>query len=218
MSAISVRHITSKHKYLKTVPMMLGFKCEAVNVTEKHMHDSTEIWYALNGKAKHTVGDEVFVQTAGTCVVVPAFVPHEIVISETDETPIFISINILDETIQSCGYEHFSYHDKSVVFEGKVLPRFHKLSGKNRLQANEIIHKLSSEYSSLPDANFDTLINLYINFLRLLGGKQSSFKPTKSVLKRISSILDASDYISDNLSEKITIKRLREVAHMSQSR
>ena len=57
-----------------------------------------------------------------------------------------------------------------------------------------------------------------MNFLNLLGGEKSTFKVSKSLLKRAESILNASDYLSENISKRITIKELCEVSNMSQSR
>ncbi|MBQ8004646.1 MAG: helix-turn-helix domain-containing protein [Oscillospiraceae bacterium] len=212
-----MKYPSTKHKYLKMVPVEFGFKCKPAEDIY-HMHDCIEIWYALRGKSIHTVGDETFTQTAGTCVIVPAFVSHVNEIIETDEKPIFAAINVSDEALRIRGHEQFSYYDKKILFDGKVLPRFHKFSTKAYSQANKIIYKMSSEFSALPDASFDTLINLYVDFLNLLGGEKSTFKVSKSLLKRTESILDASDYILDKYSEKITIKKLCEIADMSESR
>ncbi|MBQ2741891.1 MAG: helix-turn-helix domain-containing protein [Oscillospiraceae bacterium] len=220
MNNLPLSYIGAKHDYLKRVPIVLGFKCSTFYTFTglPHIHDCAEIWYALRGKSIHKVGDETFIQTAGTCVVVPAFVPHDNKILKTDETPIFASINISDDALRECGYEHFSYFDKKILFDGKILPRFHKFSEEAHARADEIIHKLSSEFSALPDASFAVMLSLYTDFLKLLGGESYSFKIPKAVLKRTDSVLKASDYIIENLSEKITIKKLCEFSGMSRSR
>ena len=219
MNNLPLSYIGTKHDYFKKVPMVLGFKCATFYGNGvPHIHDCAEIWYALRGKSIHKVGDETFIQTEGTCVVVPAFVPHDNKILKTDETPIFACINISDDALRERGYEHFSYYDKKILFDGKILPRFHKFSRDAHARADEIIHKLSSEFSALPDASFDVMLSLYTDFLKLLGGEDSSFKISKALLKRTDSILKASDYIIGNLSEKITIEKLCGVTDMSQSR
>jgi len=167
LNNLPLSYIGTKHDYFKKVPMVLGFKCATFYGNGvPHIHDCAEIWYALRGKSIHKVGDETFIQTEGTCVVVPAFVPHDNKILKTDETPIFACINISDDALRERGYEHFSYYDKKILFDGKILPRFHKFSRDAHARADEIIHKLSSEFSALPDASFDVMLSLYTDFLK----------------------------------------------------
>ena len=218
MNKLSVKYISEKYGYLQAVPIEFGIKCTASSVSAIHIHDCSEIWYALCGEAIHIVGEETFIQTAGTCVAVPAFVPHDIRVQKKEDTPIFVAINVSDAAMLKRGYDYFSYHNKRIHFEKKTLPIFTKLSPEKTIQANNIIHKLSAEFSALPDTSFDILLDLYADFLRILGGEESDFKLSKSLASRTDAILKATNYIFANRKEKITLKNLCEFTNMSRSR
>ena len=213
-----VKIIDSKQKYLRTVPIRFGIRCTATPYTVLHVHDCTELWYALHGEAIHKVGSETFIQTAGSCVAVPAFVPHSIDITEANGIPIFASINISDNALIERGYKYFSYHDNHIHFEGMRFPIYSKLPDEKISHANSIIHMLSIEFSDLQNANLDTLLALYVDFLRLFDAEECSFKLTSSLKERTDSILKATQYMSANIREKITIETLCKAANMSRSR
>lgn len=220
MNKLPIRATSPKLNYLKTIPIVLGVSCTATSTQtpSAHIHDCTEIWYSLTGEATHIVGEDVYMQTAGTCVVVPSFVPHVIKITKSDDTPIFVCINVSDKALRALGYDYFSYFDKKIYFDGKILPRFHKFSGDDLLYANDIIRKLSAGFSTLPKASFDTLLSLYIDFIRLLGGEESSPAPSRTLLDKTNSILNATAYLQKNSGRKITIKELCTLTNMSQSK
>jgi len=220
MNKLFERSISSKAKLLKTLPIILGIKCTKTDygTSHTHMHDCTELWYVLRGEATHIIGNDTYFQKAGTCVLVPSFVQHDISVSDTLETPIIIAINVSDSALRERGYDYFSYYNKSIYFSGKILPVFQKFSGSKLTRVNDIMHKMSAEFSALPNASFDTLLSLYVDFLNLLGGEPCLVAPSASLLKRTEAILKSSDYIYNNAEKKITLKTLCEVAHMSQSR
>ncbi len=210
--------INPRYEFFKTMPIIVGMLCRRISDDYMHIHDCTELWYALSGDAIHKVGDMTFHQAPGTCVAVPSFVPHDIYTYESEDTPVFLAVNVFDNALRERGYDYFSYCDKRIYFDGKLLPIFHKFSGAEQEKANDIAHKLSDEFSKHKELNFDKLFDLYACFLQLLGGKKTSFKPKASILKRAESILSAAGYISSHYSEKITIEKLCEVANMSRSR
>ena len=221
MDIVSDKHITistAKRNYLQIIPIEFGIKCTATSVNYTHVHDCSELWYALRGEAVHTVGNETFIQTAGTCVIIPPYVPHEIKIIENESIPIFSSINVLDDALLERGYDYFSYYDKKIHFNKKELSVFTEFTPEKTALANDIIHKLSSKFSALPETSFDELLALYCDFLKLLNGKESTFKLSKSLLKRTNAILDTINYIQEHNTEKITLEILCEVAGMSRSR
>lgn len=219
MEKLAVKFIDSKQKYIRTVPIRFGIRCSVTPpYASLHVHDCTELWYALSGEAIHTVGNETFIQTAGSCIAVPAFVPHSIDITETNGLPIFASINISDNALIERGYKYFSYYNKRIHFEGKRFPIYSKLSDEKASVANGIIYNLSTEFSALPNAGFDTLLSLYVDFLRLFDAEESNFRLTSSLKERTDSILKATQYMHNNIREKITIETLCKATNMSRSR
>ncbi len=218
MNEIPVKNIDSKYKYIRTVPIRFGIRCTTLSNASIHVHDCTEIWYAMNGEATHIVGDKTYIQTAGTCIAVPSFMPHSINITESNSTPIFTSINISDTALLNRGYNYFSYFDKTIHFNGKRLPIFNKLSPEKSSLANNIMYKMSTEFSALPDANFDSLLSLFVDFLSLFDAEESTFKLSSSLKDRTESILKAASYMHANIQTKITIETLCNIANMSRSR
>lgn len=217
MPDVLAKVINPKHSYFSTVPVIVGVLCRRAINDEIHMHDCTELWYALSGEAVHQVGNETFHQTPGTCVAVPSFVPHTICTEKSEDTPIFLSINVSDDFLRRRGYDYFSYCSKRIYFDGKLLPIYHQFSGEALETANSIAHRLSDEFSKHQKMNFNRLSDLYISFIRLLGGEKSDFRLKPSILERTNNILAATSYISEHYREKITIEDLCKLTSMSRS-
>ncbi len=209
--------INSKHSYFSTVPIIVGVLCRRIINDEIHMHDCAELWYALSGEAVHEVNGKAFHQTPGTFVAVPAFVPHTICTVKSEDTPIFLSINVCDDYLRGRGYDHFSYCNKRIYFDGKLLPIYQQLSEDKLEIANDIAHRISDEFSKHKKMSFNRLSDLYISFIRLLKGEDSDFRLKPSVLEKTNNILAATSYISEHYREKITIEDLCKLTSMSRS-
>ncbi|MBQ4544494.1 MAG: helix-turn-helix transcriptional regulator [Oscillospiraceae bacterium] len=220
MEKILPEIIEPKYMYFDSLPIIFGLRCTAH--TSKFfnlcMHDCVELWYCLVGDAEHYVGGQIFRQTPGTCVIVPSFVPHFINVKKTEETPIFASIKVSDDALRKLGYDYFSYFNKRIYFEGKILPIYHKFSANLRTEANDIVHSISDEFSKHINMNFDRLFSLFVDFLQLLGGEKADSRPQKKRIERTETILNVTKYIHENHLKKITIEDLCEISYMSRSR
>lgn len=183
-----------------------------------HIHDCLELWYMLSGKAVHRVNDKTFIQTPGTCVTVPPFVPHDLDTSVSSDTPLLIHINVSDHYMRRCGHDFCSYCDGKVYFNGAFLPVFQKFSSQKMHIASSLMHKTSDEFKLEAAIDFDKILSLFVSFLKLLEGDSSTLRPTPSMLNRINSILDAAVYLDRHYSENITIEHLCRVSNMSKSR
>ncbi|MBQ8004458.1 MAG: cupin domain-containing protein, partial [Oscillospiraceae bacterium] len=207
----------AKRPVVGSLPIIVGVVCRRIPNDALHIHDCTELWYALSGEAVHYVGAEQYTQTPGTCIALPSFVPHEISTIDSEDTPVFLCVNVFDNTLRKRGYDYFSYLDKRIYFEGKLLPIYHQFSGDDLEAANDIAHELSTEFSKHKNLNFNKLLDLYVSFLRLLGGEEVSRKITPYVIERTETILTASDYIFKHHDEKITLEKLFKLTNMSRS-
>ena len=198
MPDILPKVLNLKQARLLTVPIIVGVLCRRIIGDEYHIHDCTELWYALSGEAIHQVGNETFHQTPGTCVTVPSFVPHSVCTENSEDTPIFLSVNVSDDFMRGRGYDYFSYCNKRIYFEGKILPIYHQFSEVEIEKANDIAHRLSDEFSKHQKMNFNKLSDLYVSFIRLLGGEDTNFRLKSSLLERTNNILAAASYIPEH--------------------
>ena len=218
MTDILPKSVDPKRLSVCALPITVGVVCRRIPNDTLHIHDCTELWYCLSGVAIHYVGTEQYTQTPGTCIALPSFLPHEISTIDSEDTPVFLCVNVFDNALRKRGYDYFSYHGKRIYFEGKLLPIYHQFSGAELETANDIAHELSTEFSKHKKLNFNKLLELYVSFLRLLGGEKTTLKITPSIIERTEIILTACDYIGKHYSEKITIEKLCKLTHMSRSR
>lgn len=182
---------------------------------ELHWHDYVQMWYVFSGTMKHTLGDETFLQTPGSCVVVLPYVEHAIDTLDSDDTPVILSISFTDRFLIDRKYRFFSYFNKHARFEEKTIPPFHKFEHKNKEIADSYLRKILSEFSRKADANFDDIAAQLTEFLRLLCRESADIDNILCITERANSITTAVRYMSDHLGEKITLDDLCSVACMS---
>ena len=122
-----------------------------------------------------------------------------------------------DKAIREFGYNYYSYHKPEIEFEGKKLPVFKKFNEAQVGIAHNIMRKISLEFSKNINMDKKLLCEYYIEFLRLLDGKKSTYSITEPRIKLAESILNAVDFIRDHFSEKITMERLCDITQMNKS-
>ncbi len=199
------------------MPIIIDVMCRRSPSNEMHAHDCAELWYALSGEGVHRVGDIAYRQTPGVCIAVPSFVAHTFSTEHSEDTPVFLRINVSDKAMRERGYNYFSYHSQGIYFDGGLLPVYHHFSGDAFECANSLAHRISDEFSKHKGLDINKLIDLYVSFIRLLGSEKTTFRLTPSILERTERLLTATDYLSDNYSETITIEQLCKLTNMSRS-
>lgn len=208
-------HIENKNVMFSPLPLEIGVMCKRVKPGSLHIHNCSELWYCMHGEAEHLVGNEKFIQTPGSCVIVPAFTPHDISTKTSKDIPVFISVNVCDFAFRSYGHNFFSFLNNRIFFEGKILPVFSSFSGKAKDKTDKIARELTIEFSKQPLPDFAKMFELYAEFLRLMGGESTKQKISISKLERTKAILETISYIHNNYRKKITIPELCQLAKMS---
>ncbi len=182
---------------------------------EFHIHSHTQLSYVLAGTMKHIVNDKVYVQTPGSCIIVPAYTTHTIDTTESDDTPVVVFISFHDSFMTDRGYRYFSYSNKHARFEEYVLPLFTELSGEKKESADELIRALRREFDKQKNMSFDLLAELLSDFFRLLCTESAMSADFVLLEERANAITLAVKYIENNYHKKITIDDLCEKAMMS---
>ncbi len=182
-----------------------------------HFHDYTQIWYLLAGTLKNNFTDHTFVQKPGSCCVVLPHTLHSIDTSESEDTPLTVSISFTDEFLTARGYRFFSYSPHDARFEERMIPAECEFGDENKEQVDAIVRKIVSEFSKHKEMDFDIIAELIVELLRFLCKEKGVEADMLLVKERAEAISAAVNYIQENLKEKITIDMLCSKAAMSRS-
>ncbi|MBQ9985703.1 MAG: AraC family transcriptional regulator [Oscillospiraceae bacterium] len=180
-----------------------------------HIHSHTQMSYVLAGTMKHFVDGKEYIQTPGSCVIVPAYTLHTIDTTISEDTPGVVFITFHDNFLTERGHKYFSYSDKHARFEGYTLPIFSELTEETKDGADELMRALRREFNKRKDMSFDKISDMLCSFFRLLCTDLAKDNDIVLIEERANAITNAVKYIEDNYSKKITIDDLCGMATMS---
>jgi len=180
-----------------------------------HIHSHTQISYVLAGTMKHIIDGKEYIQTPGSCVIVPAYTPHTINTSISEDTPGVVFITFRDNFLTERGHRYFSYSDRHARFEEYILPIFSELSGEKKERADELIREMRREFNKKKEMSFEKITELLCAFFRILCTESEKDSNIALIEERANAITRAVKYIEENYEKKITIDDLCALSAMS---
>ena len=208
--------VVSKDSNLAKLPILVEVM-EHRNVDDCHMHDYIQIWYSLRGELHHQINGVDYVQPPGKCGIVLPFVPHKIDSRPSVDEPKFLSISFQDSFLLDHGHMIFSWAHENAKFEGFSIPTITELSGEKKEEADKLAYAMLEEFSKHHEMSFARLADLAADFLRIFCTESANEneKAALCIYDRATGISRAVKYMSDHLSEKITLDDLCTAAMMS---
>lgn len=208
--------VISKDSKLIKLPVLVEIM-EHRHADDCHMHDYVQIWYSLRGELHHRINGVDYIQPPGKCGIVLPFVPHRVDSRHSEEEPKFLSISFQDKFLLDHGYMIFSWAHQNAKFEGFSIPTFSELSGRDKEEADALAYRMIEEFSKHHDMSYEVLAELLADFLRIFctSAMNEDEKSALCIYDRATGISRAVKYMSEHLSEKITLDDLCSVAMMS---
>lgn len=182
-----------------------------------HCHDFVQLWYVFTGTLRHTVGDNEYLQTPGSCVIVLPFTDHAINTLDSEDTPVTLSLSFTDDFFTERNLNCFSYLKDYAHFDGCFIPEFSVFNGKEKETADNIARNILSEFSPNKDPDFDVLSKYLYNFMHHLCHTPAKTQISPIVIEQAKSVLRAVRYISNNLNKKVTREDLCAITAMSRT-
>lgn len=200
--------MVSKHNFV------LRTNCER-RAGDAHMHNFASVWYLLAGKCIHKIGDNVYTQNPGSCVVVPSHVPHLTDTSSSVDTPVLLSISFKDEFLTSRGYNFCSYSDRRAIFERYRVLEFCEFSGDERITADNLARNMLSEFSGYSEAVLDKLAGMLADLFRLMCVECEESRLKETFIDSVNRVKTAIKFMEEHYMEKITLEDLCRLTALS---
>ena len=184
-----------------------------------HFHNYTQFSYVLAGTMSYSNGEDLYTLNAGGCTTALPYVHHHLDTTNSEDTPMTVTISFNDDFLTERGYDFFSYDAKFAQFEGFAIPPVKTFEGEEKKRSDELINRIITEFSKRFAMSFDLLSELLAEFLRLLCTEPVHF-PEKDfqLAKEHANNINASvRYIALHYAEKISTLDLCRIAAMSQS-
>ena len=173
---------------------------------DNHIHDYHEIYFMLEGNARHFINNEIINTEVGQLVIVKKGYIHK-----TMYEPEKFSQRLL--ICFDDGFVGDFYHDiADKLGKQKYMP----LSLSSKLEIENIIRTLYSEYVNKDSDYLEMCKNLLRQLLIIMYRQKTDAAPRKLSNNEII-IQNASQYITDNYREKLTLEFLAKKYAMSQS-
>ena len=195
-------------------PITVTLECTR-KIDGDHFHNHIQMWYILSGCMKQIVGNDVYIQTPGTLTIIPPYTRHHIDTSDSEDTPIYVSISFIDSFLSSSGHSFFSFTDNLPCLDGHELPVFSELSDTKREISDLLARRMHSEFSKHYKMNYDVLRELLIEFLKIFCKNEKMDDDISLSKERFDAISRAVAYISTNFNKKISIDDACHISAMS---
>ncbi len=209
--------IAARYTLFDILPVMADSLVRRYRVAY-HCHSSLELWYVFEGKLLHKVDGREYLQTPGSLVLVKPYTPHFIDTTVSDVTPIIFSASADEKALIKRGYDCFITHNKIAAANGRELPEFMLLRGKQKNDAEKIARKLLDEDCRKYPESLDVRCSLFADFLSVISMDLPELHISRTLRERTDAISDAVKYISMHFDEKISIDALAESALISKRR
>lgn len=192
-----------------------------------HRHEFMQINYIYKGNMKHFINGHEFKVMSGDIFIIPPYVPHSLIDSETPDgqviefefMPEFINQNFQNmEVIQS--FFDFAYIEPFLVSENNVKPRLN-LCGNARIEAEAILNEALKEYTE-KHSGYSLLIKSLALKLLIIVGREFTrdLEGTDSVglyARHREAIHNSIRYINDHYNRQLSVEEVAKVSMLSQS-
>ncbi|MEN6315305.1 MAG: AraC family transcriptional regulator [Clostridiaceae bacterium] len=192
-----------------------------------HRHKFMQINYIYKGNMKHVINGHEFNVMSGDIFIIPPYVPHNLIDSETPDgqviefefMPEFINQNFQNlETIKS--FFDFAYIEPFLVSENNVKPRLN-LCGNARIEAEAILNEALKEYAEKRSGYSLLIKSLALKLLIIVGREFTrDLEGTDSVglyARHREAIYNSIRYINDHYNKQLCVEEVAKVSMLSQS-
>jgi len=192
-----------------------------------HKHEFIQINYINKGNMKHVINGHEFNVMKGDIFIIPPYVPHTLIDSETPDgqviefefMPEFINQNFQSmETINS--FFDFAYIEPFLVSENKIKPRLN-LSGNARIEVEGILNEALREFYDKRSGYSLLIKSLALKLLIIVGREFTrDLEGTESVglyARHREAIYNSMRYINENYNKQLSVEEVAKVAMLSQS-
>lgn len=174
-------------------------------ITPIHYHDDYELYFLVDGETKFFVEDEIFYLHNGDFIFIPKGLYHKTDSEDclhNERILLAFEDNIFDESM-------------SEVLEILSSSKLICMQSNNVIIIREILDKIKNEHSKNRQHK-DAIIEAYIKEILILLCRFKTDK-LKPLNESDSFIYSISEYISDNITENITLKSLSDKFSVSQA-
>lgn len=179
-----------------------------------HWHNFPQIWYVLRGELLHTVGKEACSVKEGSCIFVPAFCPHGTAEATSDSQ--VLSISFTEALLANAEDDVLLIGDKPYAF-GRRIEFFSHFEGKAKDEFEELISAIKTECLKPRGGSVAKLSSLFLRIFKRISSEKQAKKLTQTERTRINEITEVVAYVSEDISEKVTIERICKVLNISQA-
>lgn len=190
--------------FLDKQPVRLSTECtRRRNVL--HMHGNMQLCYVNSGTLIHSINGKDYIQTAGSCAIIPPFTGHTPNLHKSDDTPVVSFISFYDTFLTDRGYNFFPFLQNGTLFNGFFIPHIYQFDSEKKSLADAVTYSLRAELSSKSSTDFDKTAALIAELLGIMCETPSDFKPTKPMLKNKEMVFKTIEYFNNNYQNKIVI-------------
>lgn len=211
----------SNRIHLMTEPITIATEVLRTRDSQSHYHNFSQLFFSLAGDMYHTLNNQIYFQSTGSCSCVKPYEPHSNDTTNSDANPIFVCISFFDEFLTSHGYKYFSYANKFASFENMCIPSFVTFIGEKREKATELMRGLQNEFNKHKEMSFNIIADMLAEFLFLFCSCASDESKAPSIrsgiVERANAINKSVTYLAEHYNEKISIDTLAEIAMMSRN-
>ncbi|MBQ2742736.1 MAG: helix-turn-helix transcriptional regulator [Oscillospiraceae bacterium] len=180
-----------------------------------HMHGNMQLCYVNSGSLIHSINGREYIQTAGSCAIIPPFTGHTPNLHKSDDTPVISFISFYDTFLSDRGYNFFPFLLNGTFFNGFLIPHFYQFDSERIPLANSIIYSLRAEVNSKSGTNFDKIAALIADLLGMMCETTSDFKISKPIQKNKEMVFKTIEYFNNNYQKKIVIDDICELLSVS---
>ena len=180
-----------------------------------HMHGNMQLCYVNSGSLIHSINGREYIQTAGSCAIIPPFTGHTPNLHKSDDTPVISFISFYDTFLSDRGYNFFPFLLNGTFFNGFLIPHFYQFDSEKIPLANSITYSLREEVNSKSGTNFDKVASLIADLLGMMCETPSDFKVSRPMQKNKEMVFKTIEYFNNNYQKKIVIDDICELLSVS---
>lgn len=195
-------------------PVRLSTECTRKRNTF-HMHGNMQLCYVNSGSLIHLINGREYLQTAGSCAIIPPFTGHTPNLHKSDDTPVVSFISFYDTFLTDRGYNFFPFLQEGTFFNGFLIPYIYRFSPEKIPLANEVTYSLRAELGSESRTDLDKTAALITELLSMMCEIPSDFKLSKPIQKNKEMVFKTIEYFNNNYQNKILIDDICDMLSVS---
>ncbi len=188
-------------------------------ISNAHWHDYLQIWYTVSGEYDHTINGVTIPQKPGSAMLIFPYMMHRIDASKTNLTQARVfQISIKKGELEKQHIPYLTQSYKSGLFDSFYLNPHVVLTGKVKDMADMLCEDMLSEYNNHLAMHVNKMIAYIARFLELCTNTSERIASKREIIttKSKNECIDNSlTYLHENISSKITIDDLSNIAMMS---